>query len=321
MLHLFFCFYISATLFAGILEDLIIIGKKWDNYCKKNRQELVQAWTKPDDFFDPNRFEQNTPNSQGDDRRYTKADIAGKIAPEIDDLLNEDARREKNKELGVKPIKGILLYGPPGTGKTLYARVLAGEMNAYFISASGSEFVEIYVGNGPKRVRELFNQAKQALLLGAPKVVIFIDEIDAIGGSRDLEPNSEYRNTLNELLKQMDGFDKNEKIMVIGATNHLETIDKALRRPGRFDRLIKINLPDYEDRCEILNHYREKVKYGGDMELIKSIADKTSGFSQAELESIWNEAAHLAARQDADSILEEHLEQAYEIALQQHKNR
>jgi ATP-dependent Zn protease len=320
MLHLLFCFFVS-TAFAGILEDLIIIGKKWDDYCKKNRQELVQAWTKPNDFFDPNRFEQNTQNSEGDERRYTKADIAGKIAPEIEDLLNEESRREKNKELGVKPIKGILLHGPPGTGKTLYARVLAGEMNAYFIPVSGSEFVEIWVGNGPKRVRELFEKAKQALLFGAPKVVIFIDEIDAIGGSRDLEPNSEYRNTLNELLKQMDGFAKNDKIMVIGATNHLENIDKALRRPGRFDRLVKINLPDYEDRCEICDHYKQKVKYGGSAELIQTIADKTSGFSQAELEGLWNEAAHLAARQDADWILDEHLEEAYEIALEQHRNR
>lgn len=321
MLHLLFCFYFSTALSAGILEDLIVIGKKWDNYCKKNRQELVQAWTKPNDFFDQKRFEQDTSHPLGDDRRYTREDIAGTIAPEIEDLLKEESRREKNKELGVKPIKGILLHGPPGTGKTLYARVIAGEMNAYFIPVSGSEFVEIYVGKGPQRVREIFQEAKKALLMGAPKVIIFIDEIDAIGGSRDLEPNSEYRSTLNQLLSEMDGFAKNDKIMVIGATNHLENIDKALRRPGRFDRLIKINLPDYEDRCKISEHYKSKVKYGGSAEIIQTIADKTAGFSQAELEGLWNEAAHLAARQDAEWILDEHVEAAYEIALAQHKNR
>lgn len=323
MVHLLLCFYLSTALNAGILENLIIIGKRWTDYNRKNVQELVDAFNRPNDFFDSNRFNDdiniNTPLDA--ERRYTKDDIAGGIQPELLDLLNEEYRREKNTQLGVKPLKGILFYGPPGTGKTLCARVIAGEMNAHFIAASGSEFIEIYVGKGPKRIRELFEQAKQAVLLGAPKVVIFIDEIDAIGGARGLEPNSEYRSTLNQLLSEMDGFAKNDKIIVIGATNHIENIDKALLRPGRFDRLIEIKLPDYEQRLAILQHYVSKIKFDGNPEIIIHAADQTIGFSQAELEGLINEAAILAARSDADAIVDEHIEQALTIAQEQHRRR
>jgi ATP-dependent Zn protease len=322
MVHLLVCFYLATALNAGILEDLIIIGKRWTDYNRRNVQELIDAFNKPNDFFDPNRFDTGDLQNPGNgERRYTRDDIAGGIQTELLDLLNEEARREKNKELGVKPVKGILLYGPPGTGKTLCARVLAGEMNAHFIAASGSQFVEIWAGNGPKRVRELFDQAKQALLLGAPKVIIFIDEIDAIGGARSLEQNSEYRNTLNELLSQMDGFAKNDKIIVIGATNYIENIDSALKRPGRFDRLIEIKLPDYDQRRDIAQHYIIKIKFMGSLDIVDRIADQTVGFSQAELEGIINEAAMIAARNDADAVLDEHIEEALKIAHVQHRKR
>lgn len=187
--------------------------------------------------------------------------------------------------LGGKLPRGLLLTGPPGTGKTLLAKAIAGEADVPFFFASGSQFEEVYVGLGAKRVRELFEAAKKK----AP-AIIFIDEIDAVGGSRKLKDQSALKMTLNELLVQMDGFDENNGIIVIGATNFVESLDPALLRPGRFDKLVVVPLPDVGGRREILQMYAAKTKLGPDVDL-SVLARGTTGFSGADLNNLINQAA------------------------------
>ena len=236
-----------------------------------------------------------------DKNKITFSDVAG--AEEEKEELAEIVEFLKNPQkfiaLGARIPKGVMLVGPPGTGKTLFARAVAGEAGVPFFSITGSDFVELYVGVGASRVRDLFDQAKKA----AP-CIVFIDEIDAVGRQRGAGlggGHDEREQTLNQLLVEMDGFSKNEGVIVIAATNRPDVLDRALLRPGRFDRQIVINLPDVLGREGILKvHARNKtcdanVDFG-------VIARTTAGFSGADLENILNEAALLAARQDKKSI-------------------
>ncbi len=242
-------------------------------------------------------------------RKTTFADVAGadeekEEMKEIVDFLKDP---KKFNELGARIPKGVLLVGPPGTGKTLLARAVAGEAGVPFFSISGSDFVEMFVGVGASRVRDLFDQAKK----NAP-AIIFIDEIDAVGRQRGAGlggGHDEREQTLNQLLVEMDGFGANEGVIIIAATNRPDILDKALLRPGRFDRQITVNYPDVKGREEILKVHARGKPLGPDVDL-KTIAQSTAGFTGADLENLLNEAALLAARQGFKAITRENIEEA-----------
>lgn len=243
-------------------------------------------------------------------------DEAKEALTEIVDFLYDPA---KYKEIGAKLPKGALLVGPPGTGKTLLAQAVAGEASVPFFSISGSEFVEMFVGMGAARVRDLFKQAQEK----AP-CIVFIDEIDAIGKKRDnsgMGGNDEREQTLNQLLTEMDGFDGGKGVVILAATNRPETLDKALLRPGRFDRRIPAELPDLKGREDILRVHTKNVKASDDIDF-NAIARATSGASGAELANIVNEAALSAVKNNRKFIIQRDLEEAVEtvIAGYQRKN-
>lgn len=225
---------------------------------------------------------------------------------------------EQLKLLGIRPLKGILLSGPPGTGKTLLAKAAAQFTNSVFLSVSGSEFVEMYVGVGAQRVRKLFEQAKKtAKYLKKSSAVIFIDEIEVLGGARGQNNgHQEHDQTLNELLVQMDGISAVEeiKILIIGATNRVDMLDSALLRPGRFDRLVKVDLPDKKGRMHILRLHVRNKPLASDV-CIDALAKDTFGFSGAQLESVANEAAILAMRENSDKIDSNHFRSAIEKVM------
>ena len=228
------------------------------------------------------------------------------------DVIDFLKNPEKYEKYGARMPKGIILYGEPGTGKTLLAKAVAGEANVPFYALSGSDFVQVYVGVGAARVRSLFKKAKSK-----GKAVIFIDEIDAIGKARSnnesSSANSERDQTLNALLTEMSGFGEGEGIVVIAATNRLDMLDKALLRPGRFDRHIEVSLPDVKAREKILSLYLDNKPHENID--IKDIARKTSYFSGAKLENLVNEAAILAAKDDSKYITRKHFDLAYSIIL------
>ena len=224
----------------------------------------------------------------------------------------------KDTELGETLPKGALLVGPPGTGKTLLARAVAGEANVPFFSISGSEFVEMFVGMGASKVRDLFKQASEK----AP-CIVFIDEIDTIGKKRDnggMGTNDEREQTLNQLLTEMDGFDGNKGVVILAATNRPEILDPALLRPGRFDRRIPVNLPDLQGRVAILKVHAKDVKTEDNIDF-NSIARATSGASGAELANIINEAALRAVRQGRDKVTQEDLEESVETVIAGYKRK
>ena len=235
-------------------------------------------------------------------------DEAKESLAEIVDFLHNP---EKYKKIGAKLPKGALLVGPPGTGKTLLAKAVAGEAKVPFYSLSGSDFVEMFVGVGAKRVRDLFAMANET----AP-CIIFIDEIDAIGKARDnkISSNDEREQTLNQLLSEMDGFDPSKGIIVLGATNRPEILDKALLRPGRFDRRIIVEKPDLKGRIDILKVHSKNVSLDETVNL-KDIALATSGVSGADLANIINEAAINAAKYNKQSVSQKDLQGAVEIVL------
>ena len=222
---------------------------------------------------------------------------------EIVDFLK---RPEKYTKMGARVPKGVLLYGKPGTGKTLIAKAIAGEADVPFISMSGSEFIEMFAGLGASRVRSLFKKARKL----AP-CIVFIDEIDAIGSRRTSNSGAETENnqTLNQLLVEMDGFSSEETIIVLAATNRPEMLDKALLRPGRFDRQITIPAPDLKGRLEILKIHSKDKKLADDV-ILESIAEDTAGFTGAELENILNEAAIVATKSKHDEIKNDDIEEA-----------
>ena len=244
-----------------------------------------------------------------DKRKTTFADVAGadEEKEEMSEIVEFLKNPKKFNELGARIPKGMLLVGPPGTGKTLLARAVAGEAGVPFFSISGSDFVEMFVGVGASRVRDLFDQAKKS----SPSI-IFIDEIDAVGRQRGAGlggGHDEREQTLNQLLVEMDGFGVNEGIIVMAATNRPDILDHALLRPGRFDRQITVNYPDVKGREEILKVHSRGKPLGPDVSL-KTIAKSTAGFTGADLENLLNEAALLAARKDYKAITQENIEEA-----------
>ena len=237
--------------------------------------------------------------------RVTFKDVAGleEAKVEIMEIVDFLKNANKYKELGAKIPRGALLAGPPGTGKTLLAKAVAGEANVPFLSISGSDFVEMFVGVGASRVRDLFEQAKRV----AP-CIVFIDEIDAIGRARGknsgFSGNDERENTLNQLLTEMDGFQTNAGVIVLAATNRVDILDKALMRAGRFDRQIEVGLPDVKERKEIFDVHLKKLKL--DQKLDREfLAKQTPGFAGADIANVCNEAALIAARNDHKYVMQE----------------
>ncbi len=242
-------------------------------------------------------------------RKATFKDVAGadEEKQELEEIVDFLKNPSKYKEIGAKVPKGVLLLGPPGTGKTLLARAVAGEAGCPFFPISGSDFVEMFVGVGASRVRDLFEQAKKH----SPSI-IFIDEIDAVGRHRGAGlggGHDEREQTLNQLLVEMDGFTGNESVIVIAATNRRDILDPALLRPGRFDRQIVVGYPDVKGREDILKVHAKNKPLGPDVDL-KVIAQTTQGFTGADLENLLNEAALLAARNERMSITEKDIEEA-----------
>ncbi|WP_338441735.1 ATP-dependent zinc metalloprotease FtsH4 [Synechococcus elongatus IITB4] len=250
---------------------------------------------------------------EGDDTRTTFGDVAGveEAKAELQEIVDFLKTPERYLNIGARIPKGVLLVGPPGTGKTLLAKAVAGEARVPFFSISGSEFVELFVGAGAARVRDLFEQAKQK----AP-CIVFIDELDAIGKSRAsgnfMGGNDEREQTLNQLLTEMDGFSADgATVIVLAATNRPETLDPALLRPGRFDRQVLVDRPDLAGRKAILDIYGRKVKLDPEVDL-QAIAVRTSGFAGADLANLINEAALLAARNGRTQVAQADLNEAIE---------
>lgn len=260
-----------------------------------------------DEFSVPiNSFDKK--NSEVEVSRFSFEDIAGleEIKDDFNDIIDFLNNEQKYTSMGAKIPRGAILYGPPGTGKTILAKAIAGEAKANFIYASGSEFVEKYVGVGAKRVRSLFERAKKE----APSIV-FIDEIDALGGKRNSESNNEKDQTLNQLLVELDGFNNVQNVVVIAATNRIDLLDEALLRPGRFDRKIYVGNPNYNSRLKILEVHTKNKPLDKKINL-SDIANKTHGFSGAQLANIANEAALKAIRDKNKKILQENFEFAIE---------
>ena len=246
--------------------------------------------------------------------KVTFEDVAGadEVKEELEEIVEFLKSPKKFNDIGAKIPKGVLLYGPPGTGKTLLARAVAGEAGVAFFSISGSDFVEMFVGVGASRVRDLFDQAKK----NAP-CIIFIDEIDAVGRQRGAGVgggHDEREQTLNQLLVEMDGFNSNEGIIIIAATNRPDILDPALLRPGRFDRQVTVDRPDVRGREEILNVHVRKKPLASDVD-VSVIAKQTAGFTGADLANLVNEAALLSARQGLKKIGQQQLEQSIERVI------
>ena len=242
------------------------------------------------------------------------ADVAGEdeAKENLQEVVNYLHDPSKYKEIGASMPKGILLVGPPGTGKTMLAKAVAGESNVPFFSISGSEFVEMFVGMGASKVRDLFNQAKEK----AP-CIVFIDEIDAIGQKRSggqYGGNDEREQTLNQLLTEMDGFEGNNGVIILAATNRPESLDPALTRPGRFDRRVPVELPDLKGREEILKVHAKKVKLAENVDF-NVVARMASGASGAELANIVNEAALRAVRDGRQVVTQSDLEESIEVVI------
>ena len=242
------------------------------------------------------------------------SDVAGEeeAKENLQEIVEYLHNPEKYREIGATMPKGILLVGPPGTGKTMLAKAVAGEANVPFFSMSGSEFVEMFVGMGASKVRDLFRQAKEK----AP-CIVFIDEIDAIGKKRDgsaLGGNDEREQTLNQLLTEMDGFEENTGVVILAATNRPEALDPALTRPGRFDRRVPVELPDLQGRVDILKVHARKIKYSQDVDFDK-IARMAAGASGAELANIVNEAALRAVRDGRKFASQADFEESIEVVI------
>lgn len=259
--------------------------------------------------------------------KVTFADVAGvdEAKEELQEVIEFLKDPKKFQRLGGKIPKGVLLVGPPGCGKTLIAKAVAGEANVPFFNISGSDFVEMFVGVGASRVRDLFEQGRKASKVSGKGAIIFIDEIDAVGRLRFSGiggGHDEREQTLNQLLVEMDGFDPQEGIILIAATNRPDTLDPALLRPGRFDRHVVIDRPDIKGREAILKVHAKKIKLGTDVNL-EDIARQTPGFSGADLANLCNEAALLSARHDQESVSKKEMQAAIErvVAGPERKSR
>ena len=291
----------NRLLILGITALLFIYYKKLD----KNRQYAHATINTEKKEKDQNNSEVFTKP------KITFEDVAGldEVKEELKEVIDFINQSEKYKKMGAKIPKGILFHGPPGTGKTLLASAVAGETKSAFFSASGSEFVEKYVGVGAKRVRTLFEKARKE----GPSV-IFIDEIDAIGAKRHLDSNNEKDQTLNQLLVELDGFNTDQTVVVIAATNRLDLLDEALLRPGRFDRHMYISNPNVRAREEILRVHTKNKPLDPEIN-IADLARKTHGMSGAHLSNVANEAAIIAVRENKNTIAITHFEQAIERVI------
>ncbi|KAI4453307.1 metalloprotease m41 ftsh [Holotrichia oblita] len=252
----------------------------------------------------------NASDASVKDTGYNFSLVAGneEAKDSVTDIVSFIKNPEKYSKLGARMPRGIIFYGPPGTGKTLLAKAISGEAGVPFYAVSGSDFVQMYVGVGAGRIRELFNKAREA-----KKAVIFIDEIDALGKKRTGAPaggNDEREQTLNALLTEMSGFSSTDGIVVIAATNRLDTLDEALLRPGRFDRQVEIALPDMKAREQIIRHHAANKPIDASVDLVK-LSKSTVYFSGAMLENLLNEAAIFAANRESNEILQDDIDKAY----------
>ena len=280
---------VIGILFSMIVF-LVVYGRKKREAEQKKQDEKYNAYAP--DLFSKTIIHPTTSN-------FKFSDIAGisEVKEELQEIVDFLKNSFKYKKMGINLPRGVLLVGPPGVGKTMIAKAVAGEAEVPFFYQSGASFVQIYVGMGAKRVRELFSYAKAH----APSI-IFIDEIDAVGKARGGMRNDERESTLNELLTQMDGFEDSSGVIVIGATNKIDVIDEALLRSGRFDRRVFIPMPDVDDRLKILNIYLSGKNFDGD---VTNIAKMSVGFSGAALATLVNEAAINALRNNKEVISEE----------------
>lgn len=284
--------YWILNLLPILIPILFIVVFFWF-IMKQAKGQGMQAFS-----FGQSKAKITDPN---DKNKVTFKDVAGvkEAKQELEEIVDFLKNPKKFIDIGADIPKGVLLEGPPGTGKTLLARAVAGEANVPFFHLSGSDFVEMFVGVGASRVRDLFGMAKKA----SPSIV-FIDEIDAVGrkrGSGHGGGNDEREQTLNQILTEMDGFEQNQKVIVIAATNRSDVLDNALLRPGRFDRRVMVDLPDRADREEILKIHARKKPLEDDVNL-KLVAERTPGFSGADLYSLMNEGAIKAAREDRKKV-------------------
>ena len=308
----------SSLISITVTGTVFFVGIKWlnDSFKKedlKTKQDDMKMLDTQLQRMEKLKEERPTSRINAQPAKVTDkfSNIAGKIDKDVLEIT--DFIKEKNKytAMGAKMPRGILLVGPPGTGKTSLARAIAGESDAYFIALSASEFIGIYAGEGPQRVRNLFAQARLEVASGKyKKAIIFIDELDAIGGARykaSDSASSEYRNILNELLNQMDGFVQDDSIFVLAATNREQDIDPALKRAGRFDRIVHISLPDVKSREAILSLYTRDIKHSKKINFV-DLAYKTAGLSGADLKNLVNEAAIAAVRAQSNEAKQEHFE-------------
>ncbi len=285
--------YWILNILPFLLPIVIIIFFIW-MLTRQVKGAGMQAFT-----FGQSKARITNPNDKNN--KVTFKDVAGakEAKEELKEIVDFLKNPKKFLDIGAQIPKGVILTGAPGTGKTLLARAVAGEASVPFFHLSGSEFVEMFVGVGASRVRDLFKLAK-----AASPAIVFIDEIDAVGrvrGSGVGGGNDEREQTLNQILVEMDGFEPNEKVIVMAATNRADVLDPALLRPGRFDRRVILDLPDRKDREEILKIHAKKKPFAEDVDL-KVIAERTPGFSGADLSSLMNEGAILAAREDRTKV-------------------
>lgn len=300
-------FYIALGIILVAIVFVLFWRKKLKNQLlsSPSLMSLNETTTFKEDSTSKSTLE---PSSLTSSVRFN--DVAGikEVKDELIEIIDYLKNPQKYQSLGISLPKGVLLVGPPGVGKTMIAKAVAGEANVPFFYQSGSSFVQIYVGMGAKRVRELFSKAKA----NAPSIV-FIDEIDAVGKARGEGRNDEREATLNELLTEMDGFEENNSVIVIGATNNIEVMDEALLRSGRFDRRIYIDLPDLEERIQIFEIYLQNKKYNLDL---SEISKMCVGFSGAMIASVVNESALNALRRGGQSIeLQDVLDVKDKVAL------
>lgn len=289
-----------------VLPFVLLIGFFWF-FLRKGKGNITQS-------FDFTKSKAKKFNKVSQKDKITFKDVAGleEEKQELFEIIDFLKQPQKYLKLGAKIPKGVLLVGPAGCGKTLLAKAVAGESNVPFFYVSGSSFIELFVGVGSSRVRDLFEGAKKQ-----QPCLIFIDELDSIGKIRGASfsgGNEEREQTLNQLLTEMDGFEKNDKIIVLGATNRVDVLDPALLRPGRFDRKVIIDLPDIKEREDILRIHSKGKPLGADIDL-REVAERTPGFSGADLENVINEAAILTAKNEEKVVSQKNVLESIEKVL------
>lgn len=289
-----------GDILSWVIPILLIVGL-WAFFFRRMTKNAPGGAAGPGNIFSVGKSKAQLFDKESNQKIDFK-DVAGleEAKVEVMEIVDFLKNPKKYTELGGKIPKGVLLVGPPGTGKTLLAKAVAGEANVPFFSMSGSDFVEMFVGVGASRVRDLFKQAKEK-----SPCIIFIDEIDAIGRARgrnaNFSGNDERENTLNQLLTEMDGFASNQGVIIIAATNRADVLDKALLRAGRFDRQIHVELPDYKERLDIFKVHLRPLKLEGNVD-ITFLAKQTPGFSGADIANVCNEAALIAARKNKKQV-------------------